>query len=247
MANGEKKGLSPLAWVAIGCGALTVLIAIVVVVLGFFAVNKAKDFAEEMEANPGLTVARGIVWANPEWEEVSADEDMGTITIRETSSGKEVTVDFDDIKEGAISFTTEEGSVTISGEEGDDGSVVSITGDEGSLTFGSTERGGENIPEWVPVYPGTEPSGGFFMERDDGTSGAFEVETSDSADEVVEFYRQQLSSAGFQIRVNTFSGDDGTENAMIIGDDQSNKRGVQVAVGREEGKTSVTVSYSIER
>lgn len=244
MANGQKKGLSPLAWIAIGCGALVVLVVIVLVVGGLFVANKVKDVAGDFEANPELTAARMIVRLNPEWEEVDFDEDAGTITIREVGSGKEVTVDFEDIKDGNLVFTTEEGSMVISGEENEEGAVVSVTTDEGTLTYGATERGAENIPDWLPVYPGTEPSGGFYMQGDEGTSGAFEVKTEDAVDQVIEFYRSNLTDLGFEMRVNTFAGGDGTESAMVIGTDDSKQRSVQVAIGRDNDETSVTVSYS---
>jgi hypothetical protein len=243
MASGEKKGLSPLAWVGIGCGILTILVVIVVVVGVVFVGSKVKEVAGDLdfEGQPELSAARMVVRLNPDWEEVAVDEDNGTITVRETSSGKEVTVSFEDIKDGKISFESEEGSLTIDGssEEG----TIKITGEDGAVTFGSTQ-GAENAPDWVPVYPGTEPSGGFFTKRDDGLSGAFEIKTSDSIDEVVEFFRSQLDDAGFNVRVNTFSGDGGTESAMVIGADEGGKRGVQVAIDGEGGETSVTVSYS---
>ena len=43
----EKKGLSPWAWVAIGCGGLLVVCAIIVSVSGFFVAKKVGDFAED--------------------------------------------------------------------------------------------------------------------------------------------------------------------------------------------------------
>ena len=85
MSNGEqapaKKGLPVWAWIGIGCGALMILVLVVVMVGGFFVARKVKDVAADLEQNPARTIARGIIMANPELEEVSTDEENGTMTI----------------------------------------------------------------------------------------------------------------------------------------------------------------------
>lgn len=49
MSNGESKGLSPLAWVAIGCGALALLAFLGVAAVVGFGVFKAKQVIDDLE------------------------------------------------------------------------------------------------------------------------------------------------------------------------------------------------------
>ncbi len=88
----KKKGLGPLAWIGIGCGALVVIVAVALVVVGLIAAKKIKDVAGDFKDNPEMAAARLIVKMNPELEEVSADEQAATITVRHTKTGEVVTL-----------------------------------------------------------------------------------------------------------------------------------------------------------
>jgi uncharacterized protein YneF (UPF0154 family) len=116
MVNGEqapvKQGLPVWAWVGIGCGALLILVLVVVMVGGFFVARKVKDVAGDFEKDPAMATARMIVKLNPDLEEVAVDSDAGTITVRNTKTGEVVTVDFDDIEQGKISFKSGEREIT---------------------------------------------------------------------------------------------------------------------------------------
>jgi hypothetical protein len=48
----KKKGLSTLAWIGIGCGALVVIVAVAMVVIGLFLFKKAKDVAGGLQEQP---------------------------------------------------------------------------------------------------------------------------------------------------------------------------------------------------
>lgn len=84
--NEPKKGLSPLVWIGIGCGGLLLVGAVVLSVGGYFAVKTASDFVGD---NPAAAAAEAIVRINPELELVESDREGGTITVRESSTGKE--------------------------------------------------------------------------------------------------------------------------------------------------------------
>ena len=94
-----KKGLPVLAWIAIGCGGIVVLGGIAFTLIGWLAVSKMKDVASDFEDNPTRAAAELMVRMNPELEMVESDEDAGTLTVREKSSGKVITFNYEDIKE----------------------------------------------------------------------------------------------------------------------------------------------------
>jgi hypothetical protein len=249
MSNGEqapaKTGLPTWAWVGIGCGALVVLAMIVMTVAGLLVANKVKDVAADFEDNPAMATARLIVKLNPELEEVSTDEEEGTITVRNTKTGEIVTVNFDDIENGKFSFTTDEGEITVDASGIAESGSVNITTEDGSVVYQAGVVS-ENLPAWVPVYPGAEPANRHSLNTADSTSGGFQLETSDPVAKVLEFYRSALEGEGYAISVNTFSQDD-AQGGMVNGSNEDSGRTVMAILNSEDGTTTVNVNYSESR
>jgi hypothetical protein len=133
--------------------------------------------------------------------------------------------------------------VTIDASGGSDGTIVDVQG--GDESWKLTTGGGviAQVPGWVPVYPDTEPQGGHAVERDDGVSGGFQLETGDSVTAVIDFFRSRLSADGFSVEVNTISGTGGTQGGLVKGVNEDAGRSVTIMIGSDDGRTSVTVSY----
>ena len=248
MSNGEqasaKKGLPVWAWVGIGCGALMIVVLVVVMVGGFLLARKAKDFAAELEENPARTIARGIIMANPELEEVSADDEAGTITIRNTKTGETTTVNYDEITEGKLSFTTDKGEITVDASELKESGTINITDDEGGVVFSTGGAVSDDVEAWVPIYPGCEPANRHTMRTEQEQTGGFELETPASVKEALEFYRAALEGEGYQVAVNTFTQDE-SEGGMVNGSNREKGRNVVAIFSAEEGgPTKIVISYS---
>jgi len=247
MSNGtpapERKGLHPLAWVGIGCGVILVIVVIAMLIGGFFLARTVKNVAEDFEDNPGLATARLVVKASPELEEVETDEDAGTMTIRNKKTGELITVNFDDIKKGRFSWTADGEEISVDVSEAESGTIKieSSDGDGFQLTTGDAVN--EEIPDWVPVYPGTEPKNRGSMKTSETVSGNYTTTTDDGVDEVLEYFRESLKSAGYEVNVNTFSSDD-TGGGMINGSLESEGRTVVVIVGTDDGATGITVTHT---
>lgn len=248
MSNGEqapaKKGLPIWAWIGIGCGGLLILVLVVVMAAGFFVANKAKDIAADFEDNPAMATARMIVKLNPEIEEVASDEEAGTITVRNKKTGEEITVNFEDIEEGKFSWTTDEGVVSIDASELEESGTMTVTNEDGSVVFATGKPAAGDLPSWVPMYPGTEPTSRHSMRTETTASGGFEVTTSDPVADVLEFYRSKLDAAGYTLSVNTYTQDD-TEGGMVNGSNEAEQRSVVVIISREAGEdTRAVVSFN---
>jgi len=248
MSNGEqapaKKGLPVWAWIGIGCGGLLILVLVVVMAAGFFVANKAKDMAADFEDNPAMATARMIVKLNPEIEEVGSDEEAGTITVRNKKTGEVVTVNFDDIEEGKLVFSTDKGDVTVDASELEDSGSMTVTGEDGSVVFATGKPSANDLPSWVPMYPGTEPASRHSMRTETTLSGGFEVSTADDVADVLEFYRSELDAAGYTVSVNTYTQDD-TEGGMVNGSNEAEQRSVVVIISREAGEnTTAVVSFN---
>jgi hypothetical protein len=248
MSNGnpapERTGLHPLAWVGIGCGVLLIIVVTAVIVGGIFVAKKVQTVAEDFEQNPGLTAARIFVKANPEIEEVDVDEEAGTMTVRNTKTGEIITVNFDDIEQGRFSWTADGEEVTVDVSEAESGTVKISRGDGEGVQF-SAGVVTDKIPEWVPAYPDAEPQNRSSVKTSGAVTGSFKISTSDPVADVIAFYRDQLKAAGFEVNVNTFSGD-GTEGGMVNGAAETENRSVMALVNREDDVTTVSVTFSEE-
>jgi hypothetical protein len=189
-----------------------------------------------------MAAAKMIVKLNPEFEEVSSDKEAGTITIRNKATGEVITVNLEDIQEGKLSFTGDEGEVNIDASQLDDTGSLRVTGEDGEVIFSSGEAT-QAVPDWLPLYPGTEPANRHAMRTGGNQIGGFELETTASVSEVLDFYREGLTNAGFEVSVNTFS-QDGTEGGMVSGNDGSGGRTATVLINSEGGgPTSVVLNF----
>jgi len=240
----ERKGLGTLAWIGIGCGVLVVVVVIALAAASWFVVGKARQVAGDFEDNPALAAARMIVKLNPELEEVAVDEEAGTITVRNTRTGEEITVDFEDLEKGRISWKAGDQEVTIDTSGGEGEEVVSVRGDEGEWKLTTGSSGAADVPDWVPLYPGTRPLASHVFEGTDGVRGTCQLETEDAAADVVDFYQEQLRQAGYEVNVTRFEGGEGEEGGVVNGEHGASGRAVVVMVGADEGRTTAAVSYS---
>ena len=243
MTNGQvppvpqKKGTSPWLLVGIGCASIVMLGVLAMGVVGYFVYDKAKDVAQEMEDDPIATTARFIAAANPEIEVVSADKNARVVVFRNTDTGEEFTFNYDDIEDGRITFSSDDETASIDfNQEGDTGSLT-VTTDEGTTTFGTNDV---DIPSWVPIFPGTEPTGTYASETPDARAGAFTIKTPEALEEVLGFYETELKSAGIVIQNRTTT----PESAMLVASLDEGSRTVTVAFGFSGGQVEGVVNYT---
>lgn len=237
--HAPKKGLSPLAWVGIGCGVLLVLALAVFVVFGFFVKRQVDKFGD----NPTLAAAEMVIRLNPELEVVDTDREAGTLTVREKATGKTMTMNAKDIEEGRISFETEEGTFSVDSSS-EEGGTVKMTGKDGEETTIEAGSGApKNLPAWVPLYPGGTVEGTFDSTGPDGRNVSFTVNTSDTPEEVLSFYEAKLEEAGLTVEKSTYQSE-GQTGGTLIGTSQDEKQTVQLIVSSDQGETSVVVSFT---
>lgn len=237
-APAPKKGMGPLGWVAIGCGAVVVLCLIALAAGGWFVkrqVDKYKD-------NPTMAAAELIVRANPDLELVSSDPQKGTMTVRNKETGEEVTMNASDIEQGKITFETDQGTTVIDAESSGESGSVKMTGPDGSkVTWGGDAP--KDLPAWVPVYPGGTVQGAMDATTDEGRSATFSVVTDDSVDEVIEYYEAKLREAGLEVSKNTMEAD-GQRSATLTGNSDDDSRTAIALIGRQDEKTQVTITFT---
>ena len=233
-----KKGLPVLAWIAIGCGGIVVLGGIAFTLIGWLAVSKMKDVASDFESNPTRAAAELMVRMNPELEMVESDEDAGTLTVREKSSGKVITFNYQDIEQGRISFETDQGTVEISGQPQGDEGVMTISTADGKTQIG----GGGEVPDWIPAHPSTTTRKSLYRATGPkGDSGHAAFSVAAAADDVVTFYKTELENMGYTVTVASFSGGEGSVS-VVSG--QKDGGSIVASVTEKGGGAEVTVQYN---
>jgi len=235
-----KNGMSPLAWVGIGCGVIIVFGVIAMAAMGFLIKRKVDQFKD----NPTMTAAELVVRANPDLELISSDPKTSTLTVKNKKTGEVVTFSAEDAKNGKFSVKTDKGTTTLdtSGKSGT--ATVRTTDEKGQeqvSTFGAT--GAQNLPSWVPQYPGGTVQGTFDTTGPQGRSAAFGVTTKDSIEKVADWYESQLKGSGFKVDKNTFATNGTTAGGSVTAKTDDDKRTVAIIITASGGQTQAAVTF----
>ena len=241
---GQKKKMSALGWIAIGCGAIAILailaIGATVAAGGWFLKKQVNKF----EDNPAFAAAELMVKANPELEVVESDADEGTLTIKNVKTGEVVTMNAKDIEEGKLTFSTKDGTTTFDGSSTGDGGVLKVTNEKGEEAVLSAGTGApKNLPSWVPMYAGAKVEGSYDATTSDGRNAMFTVTSSDSVDQVAEFYQARLKAAGLKVERSSYE-TDGNKAIMLVGTADDDKRSANVTIASNQGQTQAMVNFA---
>ena len=235
-----KKGMSPLAWIGIGCVVILILCGIALSIMGYFA----KRALDKVSKNPTMAAAELMVRANPDLELVKADEDHNTITVKDKKTGETTTISADDAQHGKWSIKTDKGSATFDASSGQ-GINIQATDEKGQKS--TTTMGGtgapQNLPSWLPVYPGGTVQGTYDTTNAEGRTAAFTVSTPDASTKVIDYYESQLKGAGLPAEKSTYT-TNGTTGGTVTGKSADGKREASVMVSTTEGKTQAVITFS---
>jgi len=242
-----KKGLSTGAKIGIGCLVAALLVAGGCFVVTAFFVKKGADavrsFAEDAQNDPDAAAVKAVellMKLNPEVDVVSTDPGAGKITLREKRTGKVLTFRAEDIRNGKVSFESEGEKLTIDADQGEDGKpgALRVEGNDRSMVFGADT---DEIPDWVPIYPGGRADA--FSKLDNATeaSGTFTIHTADPAEQVLAFYENALRDAGFEVETAKLHSDTASGGNLTA---RAGARAVNIALAAQEGETQGLVAFS---
>ena len=229
-------------WVWIFGGIVIFLFAItltcgVVAYMGMKMIKNAGFDSELMKNNPGLAMAKMVTAMNKDYETVSTNDREGTIVVREKSTGKTMTMKFDPATKQMV-ITNSDGkqsSVTVNGQGATGG--LTLQGSDGStVKYGNTT--GNNVPSWVPVYPGSNPQGLVSATSAEGTQNTFSFKSTDPASKILTFYTDQLKAAGFTINMTTTT----EQGGLVQASDEGKKHVVNVMVGTNADGTETGIT-----
>ena len=113
-------------------------------------------------------------------------------------------------------------------------------GKNATVEFGGSAN---QLPSWVPEYPGSKPVLAVRATGEGiraGEGGNFTFTTSDSAATVLSFYEDKCKDLGMKVNLTTTSDEGGM---IVASDDHDRGRSLTVVVGGS-GRTSVNVTYA---
>jgi hypothetical protein len=240
--NEPKKGLSPLAWAGIGCGSLLIIGIIVISVGGYFAAKTVADFVGD---NPAAAAAEAIVALNPELELVESNREAGTMTVRESSTGKQVTVDYSALERGELSFDDGSGeqvsidaSAAVAAATG--GAPITINAGGSTMTIGGAGAATE-VPAWLGEFPGTKSDEGGYTGTVNGKrSGIYSFVTDDAA-AALAYYEGRLEALELKVDRSSFSGGNSSMESV---QGRSEDYNITAAATTNDNEVRMTVTYS---
>lgn len=220
MPPAQRRGMSPVVMVLLILVGLFLLCVVGVMGFGLWV-------AHTVAKNPGLAIAKLMTAANPNLQIVNTDNGAGTITVRDKDSGKVSTLTFDQARNGRF---------TISAND--------EHGGKASMQFGGAAN---DLPAWVPKYPGAANTGLFSATgtdgNDKGAGGSFTFTTSDNYHKVLDFYKDKAAELGMKVNMNT----DTAVGGMIVAAEEADKRSLMVTANGDGGKTEASVTYGAKQ
>ena len=237
-STAQKTGLSGLAIAGIGCGALLLIVLVVVGITVAKIAGKVREVAGDFQKNPLKTGAMLVAKANPDWDIVKTDDAAGEITVRDKRTGEVTTMSFNEVAQGKFRMTNSKGEETTVDASGADGGKVVIKGPDGETVFGG-DAAATAPPAWVPGYPGAQAQfGGMKTERLGVVSGTFTAQTADAPAKVREFFEAKLKADGYEVTVAP-----DTESPVISAKKDGGKRAITVLLTGGKPATQLAVTY----
>jgi hypothetical protein len=223
-----KKKTNPLVWILVGCLGLFVIGGIIFAAATFFIARKAKDFVEEASANPAKAAAEMMVRMNPDLELVSSDDDAGTMTIRDKTTGKETTLNWSDISEGKLTFETDGETYSVDG--GADGSLtVQDESGEQTMSFGADAG---SVPSWFPAYHNASDVNVLVNANQNGQQSLiWTFQSADAVPAVLAFYEQALKGSGWEVTTNS-SEVGGTSNGSVDAKQEGGAKSLNLVISK---------------
>jgi len=232
------KKTSIWVWIIGGIAIFLFAITLTCGVIGYMGMRMIKQAgfdSDLMKANPGLAMAKMVTALNKNLEIVSTNDRTGTIVVRDKSTGKVTTMKFDPDTKKMVQITTNEdgkqSTVSI-----DSNGVSAQSSDGSTVKYGSAT--GNDVPTWVPVYPGSSPQGTMSATSADGSQNTFTFKSKDASTKIISFYSDQLKAAGFTINMTTTT----DQGGMVQATDEGKKHTISVIVGTSSDGTETAIT-----
>lgn len=210
----QKKGMSALGWVGIGCGTV-LLIGVVVVALLIGWCNRK---VEQVQQNPERFMAELAINAHPDYSVVSSNDQAKEMTIKEDKTGKEMTFSYKDIADGEFAMTTSDGQ---------------------NFEVGTVKL--EDLPEFVKVVDGGVITSGYQATENGVLKGSLIYTTTETAEDVITFYEKSVETWSSNTKQkNNFALGGIAQHSIKVSDAN---RMIHVIAQKQDAQTTVSVTF----
>jgi hypothetical protein len=131
------------------------------------------------------------------------------------------------------------GTVTVSGN----GTHFTATDANGKqsveINSGGSSAPPANMPDYVPLYPGSKVTASVVGAGDKGNGGMIVIETNASIADVIAFYKTKTAASGFSETMNMNMS--GTTMFTVTSGDK--KKTVNVVASTSDGKTHAQITW----
>ncbi len=216
-------------WVLLGCGGLTVIGVIVVLVVGYFLFSIGEHVAD----NPVRTAAKVVEFINPDIEVLSVDEEKELVTFRDKRTGEVTTISLEELKKQQEKKSSE--------SKPPDNTAQSKPSSESA----TPEVGGQDgLPNWVVLYPGAKVIAKLKSGTGNKASGTLMLKTDDGADAVLRFYEERLKGDGFSVTPTVVG------NLRALSAKRNSGEALVIMAAPEDGDeqddTQITITYQVQ-
>lgn len=234
---GKKSNI--LIWILGGIVALMIGVTAMCGLAGYFIMHKAKQAGFDsglLTTNPAYAAAKMVATMNPDVDTVSTDDGSGTITVRDKKTGKTTTLKFDPNKKTMVVIDENGKEATVRVNTDGDKGLVEVQSAEGNMKFGASAS--SQMPGWMPVYPGSSPTGTFSTQTKEGNQSTFAFKTQDAPAKVMAYYQEQLKSGGFSINMATNT----PQGGMVMAEDSGKNRSLMITASSSSEGTEVSLT-----
>lgn len=128
-----------------------------------------------------------------------------------------------------------EGSYSVRGD--DENSETVIRSDKGDVRIATGDKAAGALPMGIKLYPGADVQTSMTGIGEGKTGAMLVFQTSDSADDVIGFYRRQMTAMGVDIKTEIRSGD-----MQMIGGERADGEGIHVSANKSpDGGVTATI------
>ncbi len=190
---------------------------------------------------------------------IDSNDGRVRLDLGRTGNGGFLTIDSDDGSArldlartengGTLTIDSDQGTIRVEATGGEDRARVEISSDDGEVLRLGLGGDAAEIPGWVPRLDGMPdaPRPVYSLEASEGVLGGVTWASDHSSEDVLDFYRNRLEDAGYDLRAEHSRRGAGFDEGSLWARDEGDGRLVFVVARSDREGTRVLLGYGERR
>jgi hypothetical protein len=171
---------------------------------------------------------------------VSKDEDSGKITVHNKKTGETVTINTNDYTADNIGKALQKFTQSAQAAAHKANAALPPNSGQSATLNGRAKK----LPDYLPSYPGATTVSSEVQNLGGIITGNYVGSTGEKPDEVLAFYEQKLTAAGYTIAGKTSDSTDHGQTAVLSAITQGPQRNVTLSVeSAGAGHTQIAINF----